>query len=132
MYNVFSLILKFLKQIIDLFKISWCRLNFGLNETITNKQFIFVSRKVQMSNTLPVTLSIKKNDTTEWYEGTISIEGVKPTKLIRPTDGSVKFPTKSAVSCQAKKFAKSLGFNDVDIQDATKKCAKKKEISKSC
>lgn len=82
-----------------------------------------------MSNTLPVRVSIKKSDSVEWYEGTISIEGVKPTKLVRPTDGSVKFPTKSAVSCQAKKFAKSLGFNDVDIQDTTKKTNKKKDVS---
>lgn len=78
-----------------------------------------------MSNTLSVRVSSKKNDNNEWYEGTISIEGVKPTKLVRPTDGTVKFPTKSAVSCQAKKFAKSLGFNDVDIQDTTKKVVKK-------
>lgn len=85
-----------------------------------------------MSNTLPVRVSVRKNDTTEWYEGTISIEGARPTKLVRPTDGSVKFPTKSAVSCQAKKFAKSLGFNDIDIQDTTKKATKKKDVSKVC
>lgn len=81
-----------------------------------------------MSNTLSVTVSSRKSDAGDYYEGTVSIVGLKPTKLARRSDGSTQFPTKSAVSGAARNLAKSLGFAAVDVSDATavKKVAAKK------
>lgn len=74
-----------------------------------------------MSNTLSVRVTSRTNDTGAYYEGTVSIVGLKPTKLARRSDGSTQFPTKSAVSGAARNLAKSLGFTDVDVSDATTK-----------
>jgi hypothetical protein len=71
-----------------------------------------------MSNTLSVRLSSRKSGDQNWYEGTVSITGLKPTKLARRSDGSTQFPTKSAVSGAARNLAKSLGFSDVDVSDS--------------
>lgn len=104
-----------------------------------------------MSNTLSVKLASRKSGETSWYEGTVSIVGLKPTKLARRSDGSTAFPTKAAVSGAARNLAKSLGFSDVDLADsdvstkkssktaskksattaATTKSATKKSVSKS-
>lgn len=78
-----------------------------------------------MSNTLTVRLSTKKRTVTEgtepenYFEGTVTIAGLKPTKLARKSDGSTQFPTKAAVSGAARNLAKSLGFADVEVADAT-------------
>lgn len=85
-----------------------------------------------MSNTLTVKVASRKNTTGEWYEGTVNIAGLKPTKLARRSDGSVQFPTKSAISGAARNLAKSLGFADVDVSDGSttpmKKAAKKSAV----
>jgi hypothetical protein len=78
-----------------------------------------------MSNTLSVRVASHKTETGEWYEGTVSIAGLKPTKLARRSDGSTQFPTKSAVSGAARNLAKSLGFTDVDVNDTSKTTLKK-------
>ena len=85
-----------------------------------------------MSNTLSVRLAARKSGTESWFEGTVSIAGLKPTKLARRVDGSTQFPTKSAVSGAARNLAKSLGFSDVDVTDgeAQKVAAKKAATSK--
>lgn len=92
-----------------------------------------------MSNTLSVRVASRKSDAGDYYEGTVSIAGLKPTKLARRSDGSTQFPTKSAVSGAARNLAKSLGFTDVDVSDTTKaatptaalkKAAKKSSVSK--
>ena len=77
-----------------------------------------------MSNTLSVKVSSRKSDAGDYYEGTVSIAGLKPTKLARRSDGSTQFPTKSAVSGAARNLAKSLGFTDVDVSDTTKAVTK--------
>lgn len=84
------------------------------------------------SNTLSVRVSGRTNEQgTQFFEGTVSIQGLKPTKLVKKADGSSQFPTKSALSGAARNLAKSLGFNDVNIVDTTapkqtvKKAAKK-------
>jgi len=101
--------------------------------------------KKRMSNTLSVKLAARKSGEASWYEGTVSIVGLKPTKLARRSDGSTQFPTKSAVSGAARNLAKSLGFEDVDLSDgsvaapkvaktvksAAKKSAAKKSQTKS-
>lgn len=84
-----------------------------------------------MSNTLQVKVSPKKSGTDEWYEGTVSISGLKPTKLARKSDGSTRFTSRSAVSGAARNLAKSLGFTDVDFGETTSKKAAKKSVKKS-
>lgn len=97
-----------------------------------------------MSNTLSVRVTNRKSDVGDYFEGTVSIAGLKPTKLARRSDGSTQFPTKSAVSSAARSLAKSLGFADVDVSDSSKtavavtgttsatlkKAAKKSSVSK--
>jgi len=104
---------------------------------------LFHERKarIRMSNTLSVRVASRKSDAGDYYEGTVSIAGLKPTKLARRSDGSTQFPTKSAVSGAARNLAKSLGFTDVDVSDTAsktatpatatlKKAAKKSSVSK--
>lgn len=71
-----------------------------------------------MKNTLSVTITDSKNG---GFEGTVSIIGLKPTKLARKLDGKTNFPTKSSVGGAARNLAKSLGFSDVEVNDNTKK-----------
>ena len=103
---------------------------------------LFHERKARtrMSNTLSVRVASRKSDAGDYYEGTVSIAGLKPAKLARRSDGSTQFPTKSAVSGAARNLAKSLGFTDVDVSDTSKtatpatatlkKAAKKSSVSK--
>lgn len=101
---------------------------------------LFHERKarIRMSNTLSVRVASRKSDAGDYYEGTVSIAGLKPTKLARRSDGSTQFPTKSAVSGAARNLAKSLGFTDVDVSDTSKtatpatlkKAAKKSSVFK--
>jgi hypothetical protein len=78
-----------------------------------------------MSNTLSVRVTNRKTEAGEWYEGTVSIAGLKPTKLARKADGSTQFPTKSSVTGAARSLAKSLGFSDIDLgEKATAKSVK--------
>lgn len=86
---------------------------------------LFHERKarIRMSNTLSVRVASRKSDTGDYFEGTVSIAGLKPTKLARRSDGSTQFPTKSAVSGAARNLAKALGFTDVDVSDSSKTAA---------
>lgn len=62
------------------------------------------------------------------YEGTVSVPGLRPTKLVRKSDGSTTFSNRSAVTTAAKTLSRSLGFSDVDFGEEasqTKKAAKK-------
>lgn len=83
-------------------------------------------RFFEMSNTLSVRLSSHKTGEESWFEGTVSIVGLKPTKLARRSDGNTRFPTKSAVSGAARNLAKSLGFSDISVVDSESKKAKPK------
>jgi len=65
-----------------------------------------------MKNTLSVKITGGKNG---GYEGTVSIMGLRPTKLARKIDGKTSFPTKASVSGAARTLAKSLGFSDIDL-----------------
>lgn len=83
-----------------------------------------------MSNTLSVKVATRKDESGEWYEGTVSIVGLKPTKLARKSDGSTKFTSRSAVSGAARNLAKALGFAGVDVLDGSKAVAPKKAAAK--
>jgi hypothetical protein len=86
-----------------------------------------------MSKQLSVKVMSRKSGDEEWYEATVSVPGLKPTKLARKTDGNTKFPTNSSVKGAAKSLAKNLGFDDVDYgqkaaKPSLKKAAKKKPV----
>ncbi len=69
-----------------------------------------------------VTLKVtnRKRGTTEVYEGTVTISGVRPTKLVRKSDGGTEFNSKSALTATANNFAKSIGAS-ISQGTATKK-----------
>jgi len=78
-----------------------------------------------MSNALEVKVTSRKSGSEEWWEGTISLEGVKPTKLARKSDGSTHFTSRSAVQGAARRFADRYGYSDVDFGEAEKPALKK-------
>lgn len=78
-----------------------------------------------MSNALEVKVTSRKGDGAEWWEGTISLEGAKPTKLARKSDGSTRFTSRSAVQGAARRFADRYGYGDVDFGAAEKPALKK-------
>jgi len=76
---------------------------------------------------LPVTVSKRKQDGEEYYEGTVQISGVRPTKLVKKSDSTTRFSTRSAVTTSAKTLAKKLGFEGVTITEANAKSEAKSE-----
>jgi len=84
-----------------------------------------------MSNTLTVRLTNRKTSEGEYYEATADICGLRPTKLVRRTDNTTRFPTKSSAQGAIRNFAKTYNFTSVNIIDPaaattqTKKAAKK-------
>jgi hypothetical protein len=83
-------------------------------------------------STLKVKVSEKNSNNEKWYEGTVSIAGLKPTKLARKSDGNTKFTSRSAATGAAKKLAESMGYT-VDFEEAAqaKKTPAKKAAKKS-
>lgn len=92
-----------------------------------------------MSNTLTVRLSNRKTPEGEYYEATIEICNLRPTKLVRPTDKTTRFPTRSSVLGAVRNFAKAQYYTSVNIiepkaattSEATKKAAKKSTSAKT-
>lgn len=84
-----------------------------------------------MSNALSVKVSSRKNDGQEFWEGSVTLDGVKATKLARKSDGSTRFTSKSAVQGAAKRFADRYGYSDVDFGEKTEAKAVKKAAKKS-
>jgi hypothetical protein len=95
-----------------------------------------------MSNTLPVRITSRKGTSdAEVFEGTVTMCGGRPFKLVRKADNSTMFPTRSAVVGAARNFAKAYGFSDVNFGEttqtskqktaatATKKAAKKSPVT---
>lgn len=62
---------------------------------------------------LQVKISERQEGTETWYEGTVSICGLKPTKLARKSDGSTRFATRSSLTGAARTLATSLGYQGV-------------------
>lgn len=74
----------------------------------------------KMSNTLPVRITSRKGTTgSDVYEGTVTMSGGRPFKLVRKADNSTYFPTRSAVVGAARNFAKAYGFSDVNFGETT-------------
>jgi hypothetical protein len=85
------------------------------------------------TKTPTVTVKEKKvQGTPVGFEGTVSLQGLKNTKLTRK-DGTTVFSTKSALSASVRSLAKRTGldFETVPTTTATKKAAKKSSTCKS-
>ena len=70
------------------------------------------------SLTLKVSERTKSGST--FFEGTVTIPGAKPTKLVKKSDQTTQFSTRSSLLATARNFAKRLGFGGVDT-DTPKK-----------
>lgn len=78
-----------------------------------------------------VTVKVKqttKQDTTG-FEGTVQLQGTRPTKLVRK-DGTTLFPTTSALKSSARAFAKRINAT-VEYDEPAKKAAKTSVKSKT-
>lgn len=86
---------------------------------------------IKMSNTLTVRLTSRKTAEGEYYEATADICGLRPTKIVRRSDNTTRFPTKSSAQGAIRNFAKAYNFTSVNIVDPataatqTKRAAKK-------
>ncbi len=71
----------------------------------------------------------------EWWEGTVTLTGLKPTKLVK-TDGCYQYSSKSSVTQSAQSLAKRLGtsasFDEPQVKKAAKKSVTKTKKSTSC
>tara|TARA_Y100000034_G_C6887359_1_gene407589 strand:- start:1850 stop:2107 length:258 start_codon:yes stop_codon:yes gene_type:complete len=76
-------------------------------------------------SSLQLKITSKTTEGKESFQGTVTIPGLKPTKLARKSDGCSCFSSSSAVRTSARSLAKSLGFDGVDVAAPTKKAAKK-------
>lgn len=76
------------------------------------------------TNELPVKVSQRQSGVEQWYEGTVSISGLQPTKLARKSDGSTRFTTRSSLTNAARTLAKTLGYNGVAVEEPRKVAAK--------
>jgi hypothetical protein len=64
---------------------------------------------------LNVQVTSRKNASNSYFEATVDVDGLRPTKLERKADGSTWFSTRSALITAAKNIAKKLGYNNVRI-----------------
>ena len=84
------------------------------------------------SNALQVKVATKTSDDGQtWWEGTVSLEGVKPTKLARKSDGNVRFATRSALVGAARRFAERHAYSDVTLDEKAKKAEKAEKAPKA-
>lgn len=79
---------------------------------------------------LSVVVKEKSKGRDQWFEATVSIEGLRPTKLARKSDGCTRFTTRSAVSGAARRLAVSLGYDGV-AKPTVKKTTKSKTTRKA-
>jgi hypothetical protein len=68
-----------------------------------------------MSSVLDVNVNSTKFANCDYFEGTVRVDGLRPTKIEKRADGSTRFQTKSALITAAKCLANNLGYNNVKI-----------------
>lgn len=66
---------------------------------------------------LNVQVTNKKSSNVVYFEATVGVDGLRPTKLERKADGSTLFTTRSALITAAKNIAKKLGYTNVKITE---------------
>ena len=72
-----------------------------------------------MSKNLGLSIKQKKTATGVTWEGTVSIQGMKPTKLVRST-GQSEFSSRATLMTSARSLAKRLGFGLVETNSKVK------------
>jgi hypothetical protein len=84
-----------------------------------------IYERKKMSN-LSVKVSQRTKAGKTFFEGTVSIPGVRPTKLAK-RDQTTQFSNRSGVLTAARNFAKKFGFSGVDTGEGsqTQRAAKK-------
>lgn len=78
-----------------------------------------------MSETLSITIKERTKGEDTWFEGVVALPGVKPTRLVRKSDGSTRFGSTSAVRTSARNFAKQFGLT-AEVESPTQRAAKKR------
>jgi hypothetical protein len=87
--------------------------------------------ETEMSNTLKVKVKSRTAPTgQETWEGTVTVPGLRPSKLVRKADGKTEFSSRSAVNQAAKNLAKSLGY-EIEMNAPNAKKAAKKSVKKA-
>lgn len=78
-----------------------------------------------MSKNLEIRVSSKTTDGTVTWEGTVSIPGTRPTKLVRSTTGTTAYNSRASLLASARTFAKRVGFDGITEPAVLAKAAKK-------
>src|SRR3954470_22562515 len=79
-----------------------------------------------MNTKLVCKITKKTVEGSDLWEGQVSLQGAKPTKLTKSKTGETTFGSKSSLSASARAFAERLGFDSVEFTDsATNKLANK-------
>lgn len=76
------------------------------------------------------TLNVRVSSTTkngeQYWQGTVNFPGIRSTKLVKSSDGTSQFATRSAVNSAARSLAKKLNLEVVfDEPQTTRKAAKR-------
>jgi hypothetical protein len=84
-----------------------------------------------MSSTLAVKVTRRRHNGEDIWEGTVSVQGVRPTKLTKSKSQETGFSTSSAVKKAAEKFATNHGYAGVKFDEpaATTKVSKTSKTS---
>jgi hypothetical protein len=77
-----------------------------------------------MSKNLEVRISSRSDNGTQIWEGTVTLPGTRPTKLVRRSTNTTQFASRSALLTSARSFAKNVGYSTVS-EPVAKKAAKK-------
>jgi len=87
-----------------------------------------------MSKNLEVRISSRTIAGLQTWEGTITIPGSRPTKLVQRSTGNTTYSSRSALLTSARSFAKNIGYTSVSepmakttVKQAAKKSLKSKK-----
>lgn len=75
-------------------------------------------------STLLLKISSRTVNEQEVWEGTVNLCGVRPTKLVRKSDGSTTFGARSAVLVAARQVAKRFGYEGVETAENSSRSKK--------
>lgn len=84
-----------------------------------------------MTNVLEARVVLRKNGNEEYWEGTVMLDGSQPTKIVRKSDNSTRFTSKTACSGAVRRFADRYGYNSVNFAETPVKAVLKKAAKKS-
>lgn len=79
---------------------------------------------------LNVKIVSKTDDSAEYWEGTVSVPGLKPTKVTK-SDGTTRFNSRSTLLSAVRNRAKSLGFEGVDYGENAEVATARKAAKKT-